>query len=75
MSHLVHWQLVKQGLGIGVMTTDVGDKEQQVVAVQPKEPRIQGELWLVTHRELRTNLRIRKVFDFLAERLGTVNLS
>jgi DNA-binding transcriptional LysR family regulator len=70
MNHLVHWQLVKQGLGIGVMTTDVGDKEQQVVAVQPKEPTIQGELWLVTHSELRTNLRIRKVFDFLAERLA-----
>jgi len=72
MNHLVHWQLVKQGLGIGVMTTDVGDKEKQVVAVQPNEPTIQGELWLVTHSELRTNLRIRKVFDFLAERLGPV---
>jgi DNA-binding transcriptional LysR family regulator len=72
MNHLVHWQLVKQGLGIGVMTTDVGDIEKQVVAVQPNEPTIKGELWLVTHSELRTNLRIRKVFDFLAERLGGV---
>jgi len=72
MNHLVHWQLVKQGLGIGVMTTDVGDKEKQVVAVQPNEPIIKGELWLVTHSELRTSLRIRKVFDFLAERLGSL---
>jgi DNA-binding transcriptional LysR family regulator len=72
MNHLVHWQLVKQGLGIGVMTTDVGDNEKKVVAVQPNEPTIQGELWLVTHSELRTNLRIRKVFDFLAERLGPI---
>ena len=70
MNHLVHWQLVKEGLGIGVMTTDVGDIEAKVVAVQPEEPTIKGELWLVTHSELRTNLRIRKVFDFLAERLG-----
>lgn len=70
MNHLVHWQLVKQGIGIGVMTTDVGDIEKQVVAVQPSEPTIKGELWLVTHSELRTNLRIRKVFDFLAEKLG-----
>jgi len=69
MNLLVHWQLVKQGLGIGVMTTDVGDAESQVIAVQPNEPTIKGELWLVTHSELRTNLRIRKVFDFLAERL------
>jgi DNA-binding transcriptional LysR family regulator len=72
MNHLVHWQLVKQGLGIGVMTTDVGDIESHVIAVQPNEPTIKGELWLVTHSELRTNLRIRKVFDFLAERLGLV---
>jgi DNA-binding transcriptional LysR family regulator len=72
MNHLVHWQLVKQGLGIGVMTTDVGDVDSQVIAVQPDEPTIKGELWLVTHSELRTNLRIRKVFDFLAERLGSL---
>ncbi len=70
MNHLVHWQLVKQGLGIGVMTIEIGDIETQVVAVQPNEPTIQGELWLVTHCELRTNLRIRKVFDFLSERLS-----
>ena len=54
------------------MTIDVGDIEAQVVAVQPDESTIKGELWLVTHSELRTNLRIRKVFDFLAERLGPV---
>jgi len=72
LNHLVHWQLVKQGLGIGVMTTDVGDIEAHVEAVQPNESTIKGELWLVTHSELRTNLRIRKVFDFLAERLGPV---
>lgn len=72
MNHLVHWQLVKQGLGIGIMTVDVGEKESQVIAVQPKEPTIKGELWLVTHSELRTNLRIRKVFDFLADKLGSI---
>ena len=72
LNHLVHWQLVKQGLGIGIMTIDVGDMEAQVVAVQPNESTIKSELWLVTHSELRTNLRIRKVFDFLSERLGPV---
>ena len=70
LNHLVHWQLVKQGLGIGVMTTDVGDTDPNVIPVQPKEPTIKGELWLVTHSELRTNLRIRKVFDFLSEQLS-----
>ena len=68
-NHLVHWQLVKQGLGIGVMTTEVGDAEPDVVQVQPDKAAITGEIWLVTHQELRTSLRIRKVFDFLATHL------
>jgi DNA-binding transcriptional LysR family regulator len=70
-NHLVHWQLVKQGLGIGVMTTNVGDNEPAVVAVQPDMPAITGEMWLVTHQELRTSLRIRKVFDIVAENLSS----
>lgn len=70
LNHLVHWQLVKQGLGVGVMTIDIGDNEREVIPVQPEKPTLKGELWLVTHSELRTNLRIRKVFDFLAQELS-----
>ena len=29
-----------------------------------------GEMWLVSHRELRMNKRVRAVFDFLAQTLG-----
>ncbi len=69
-NHLVHWQLVKQGLGVGVMSTNIGDKEPEVIAILPDKPPVEGETWLVTHQELRTSLRIRKVFDFLADKLG-----
>ena len=29
-SHLMHWELVKQGIGIGVMLTRIGDAEPMV---------------------------------------------
>ena len=76
LNHLVHWQLVKQGLGIGIMTTDVGDIENQVVAVQPNKPTIKGELWLVTHRELRTNFKNSKSIQLFGRKTGLdLNLS
>ncbi|MBA55246.1 MAG: LysR family transcriptional regulator [Pseudomonadales bacterium] len=68
-SHLVHWELTKQGLGIGVMPTAIGDHESGVVRVITDRAFYKGEMWLVSHRELRTNKRVRAVFDFLAEEL------
>ena len=52
-----------------VMMAYVGDKEPEVTRVlNDMEPLI-GEQWLVAHRELRTNRRIRVVYDYLADLL------
>lgn len=68
-NHLVQWEMVKSGFGIGVMPIEVGDKEPSVVKVlQQAEPFI-AERWLVAHRELRSSRRIRVVFDHLADAL------
>ena len=69
-SHIVHWALVKQGVGIGVMTHQVGDAEPLVDRALPSLEPLGSELWLVTHRELNTSLRVRRVFDFLFEELS-----
>ena len=69
-NHLVHWELVKQGVAIGVMPDHIGDAEPAVVRVLPKMEAIEIEMWLVAHRELRTSRRVRMVFDFLAEALS-----
>lgn len=69
-SHLVHWELTKQGVGIGVMPTEIGDAEPLVRHVLPDLEPLTTELWLVAHRELRTSRRIRTVFDFLATELA-----
>ena len=69
-SHLVHWELVKHGVGIGVMPVELGDAESMVQRVLPALEPLEGELWLAAHRELKTSRRIRTVFDFLAAELA-----
>jgi DNA-binding transcriptional LysR family regulator len=68
--HIFHWEMVKLGAGIGVMTEDVGAKENSVRKVLEKLSPIKFDNWVVAHRELKTNRRIRIVFDFLSEALG-----
>lgn len=69
-SHLVHWELVKQGLGIGVMQVRAGDAEPSVQRVLPSMDPIEIPVWLVAHRELKTSRRVRLVFDFLFDELS-----
>lgn len=65
-NRIVQWKLVKQGLGIGVAQQSVGDAEPNVIRILRHLDRVPGEVWLVALGELRTSLRIRSVFDFLA---------
>ena len=69
-SHLVQWELVKQGVAIGIMLDTVGDAEPLVRRALPELPPLHGESWLVAHRELRTSRRVRFVFDFLVAELA-----
>lgn len=68
-SGAVAWELVKQGLGIGLMVKEVGDRTAGVECVLPDLDPIMVPIWLVTHRELHTSRRIRLVFDLLAASL------
>ena len=68
-NYLVHWELVKQGLGIGIMPEDIGDAEPLVQQVLPELDPIVFPIWLTTHRELNTSRRVRMVFDLLASEL------
>lgn len=68
-SHLVHWQLTRAGIGIGMMPVELGGAEPDVERVF-EDKVFGGDVWLVSHRELRMNLRVRTVFDFLAAELS-----
>jgi DNA-binding transcriptional LysR family regulator len=69
-AHLVLWELVKSGLGIGIIIEEVGDDEPRVRRVLPDLEPIAVPTWLVTHREVHTSRRVRVVFDLLVEHLG-----
>ncbi len=67
---LVMWEMVKGGLGIGVMDCQIADAEPRVQRILPALPAIEYPVWLVAHRELRNTPRIRMVFDHLADGFG-----
>ncbi|WP_212523469.1 LysR family transcriptional regulator [Actibacterium sp. MT2.3-13A] len=69
-SHLVQWECVRRGLGIGVMPAAIGDADPLVRRVLPDLPPIPFPVWLTAHRELHSSRRIRLVFDLLAEALA-----
>ncbi len=69
-NHFVHWELTKEGVGIGIMPEKLGDAEPLVERVLPDATPFEFPIWLATHRELKTSRRVRMVFDFLAEELA-----
>ena len=71
-NYLVMWELVKHGLGIGILDGTIGDLEPRVRRVLPEMAPLVFPIWLVAHRELNTSRRIRFVFDLLAEELARV---
>ena len=68
-SYLVMWELVRQGAAIGVLDAYIGDADPVVRRVLPDLEPLVFPIWLVSHRELTTSRRIRRVYDFLAEEL------
>jgi DNA-binding transcriptional LysR family regulator len=69
-NQIVQWELVKLGLGIGIMQADIGDKEPLVERALPTLEPITFPIWLTTHRELNTSRRVRMVFDLLATEIS-----
>lgn len=67
---IVQWQAVRAGLGIGFVADYMARTEPDVLPVLsgllPVPPL---PMWLAVHREIRTNPRIRAVYDFLADGL------
>lgn len=69
---VVCWQMVLAGLGIGFNQLQIGEAHPQLVRIE-----IAGEvgrlpIWLSAHSELKSSPRVRRVFDFLADRLADV---
>lgn len=66
-SHLVHIEMARAGLGIGVLPCALGDADPGLTRLLPDVPNFEYPVWLVAHRELHTNRRVRLVFDLIAD--------
>jgi len=67
---IAQWQAVRAGLGIGFVADYLAATDPDVRPVLAGALAIPDlPMWLAVHREIRTNRRIRAVYDFLAEAL------
>jgi len=67
-SSVLQRSLCRQGAGICFLFEPIGEADPALIRVQ-RELRLPVPLWLVCHRELRTTLRFRVVFDALVDHL------
>lgn len=63
-------ELMRQGFGIGILPDEMAETYPELENAYPPYEPLRIETWLVAHRELRTSVRIRLVFDVLSEGLG-----
>lgn len=70
-SGVAMWELVKRGAGLAVMFKDLADITPEVEVILPNDISADVPIWLVAHRELKTNARIRVIFDILSKELAT----
>lgn len=67
---VVCWNMVLEGYGLGFNQIQIGDAEPKVARIELPGDIEPLPVWLVAHSELKTSPRVRRVFDFLAERLS-----
>ncbi len=72
---VTYWELVRAGAGIGFGAIWLGRQTPGMRHIVPdlKIPAL--PMWLASHEELRTSLKIRRVMDFLREAIAAMPLS
>lgn len=73
--HVAYWNFVRAGAGIGFLAAFLArmDPDIQKLDIGVDIPTL--PMWLASHQELRTSLKIRRVMDFLRYELSKLDLS
>ena len=69
-SDLAQLALLRAGAGIGGMQKQLAARDRNLLPVLHGAVRLPLEMWLVMHEDLRTNRRIRLLYDWLADGLS-----
>ncbi len=67
---IVYWHAICAGMGIGFAPKFLAHGHNDIVHLLPNITIPNLPLWLVTHKELRTNANIRMVYEFLSKELA-----
>jgi DNA-binding transcriptional LysR family regulator len=68
-SDLAQLAAIRAGLGIGAMQTGLAARDPNLVRVLEDQFKIDMDLWVAMHEDLRSSLRMRLMFDHLVEGL------
>ena len=68
-NHLVHWEMARAGIGIGLNGADIGGLADGMIPILPELVHFEFPVWLVAPQELKTSPRVRVVFDALLAHL------
>jgi len=68
------WQALCEGVGVGFAPNYLAAKNSSLVHIAENISIPPLPVWIVTHKQIKTNRRIRMVFDFLATQLSSLNL-
>lgn len=71
---IASWELMRAGAGIGFAQVAIAERDPNLVRILPGLDIEPLPYWLCSHRELRHSARVRRVYDFLAERLSALPL-
>ncbi|MEO1551280.1 MAG: LysR family transcriptional regulator [Pseudomonadota bacterium] len=66
---VVAWQILRQGLALGLLDARIGDTDPDLVRACPGLAPVPFPVWLVAHRQVQTAPRLRLVWDALARGL------
>jgi DNA-binding transcriptional LysR family regulator len=61
---------LRAGFGIGICHTGIARRDPNLLPLFSKQFKIELEIWIVMHSDLRRNPRMRALFDYLAVRLA-----
>jgi DNA-binding transcriptional LysR family regulator len=71
-NHLVNWQALLSGVGIGIGMQWLAEMHPELIPVMTEQALPKLPVWLTSHRELKSNKKIRIVFDILANALSAI---
>jgi DNA-binding transcriptional LysR family regulator len=61
---------LRAGFGIGVCQTGIARRDPDLLPLFSKQFKVEMEIWIVMHNDLKRTSRMRLMFDHLASRLG-----